>query len=179
MERARVKKNQDPETAGRGAGEESMATEETAEKARNWFARDGLIRETVSRKKDPTVDIEFAVHPDVLAIQSLTDRGLEWTDRYRDVITASYLIERHDETGDYITIHKIRVLDLAQRCKVTYALVGTRQELNWWYKFLKELEVDRKIFQMAQRRNAPGFGNPKALYAMHAFIPIDKRTERL
>ena len=38
---------------------------------------------------------------------------------------------------------------------MTYTLVGTRQELNWWYKFLKELEVDRKIFQMAQRKKRP------------------------
>ena len=156
-----------------------MTTEETAERARNWFTREELIRQTVSTEKAQTVDIEFAVHPDVLAIQSLTERGRNWTNRYREVITASYLLERHDETGDYITIHKIRVLDLARRCKMNYTLVGTKQEFDWWVRFTKELQADRKIFQMARRRNAPGFGNPKALYAMHAFVPIDKRTKRL
>ena len=157
-----------------------MTTESDLEKIKAWFTRDDLLSKVISQKnQESPTDLEFSVHPNVLALIALTGEGEKWMDRYKDVLHPTYLIELHEKTGDYISIHKIRLLNLAYRCDMTYALVGTEGEFEWWNKFRKTLLEDMKTYQTAANEGATFMVGPTALRWTDAFKSINKNTTKL
>ncbi len=157
-----------------------MTTPEDIAKTQEWFNRDNLLVQVISKKKDPQVDLHFSIHPQTIALQALTGEGAGWVERYEKVITASYLLEMHQKTRDYITIHKIRILDLARRCGMVYALVGTPEEFDWWDKFREKMAEDADAYSQAAKQRATIMtGSPIALRWLDAFTPIHKSTRKL
>ena len=158
-----------------------MPTEEEIERVHQWFNRDGLFERIIPKKKgdNSEVDIEFSVHPSTITFRAMTDRGEEWVERYEGVATPAYLLELHERTGDYFSIHKIRLLSLAKRSGLTCSLVGTHEELDWWGKFTKALIADLETYNNAAKGGATMFGSPTSFHFLDAFKPIHRGTRRL
>lgn len=158
-----------------------MSTEEETEKVHQWFNRDGLFEKIIPNRKgdNSEADIEFSVHPNVITLRAMTDRGDEWVERYKGVMTPAHILEIHERTGDYFSIHKIRLLDLAKRSGLTCSLVGTHEELDWWGKFTKTLIADLESYNNAAKGRAIMFGGPTSFHFLDAFKPIHRGTRRL
>ena len=71
-----------------------MTSGDALTKITEWFDRDGLVEQVISQQKEPTPakDLDISIHPEVLAIQALTDDGQAQVNRYQEVINPSYLL---------------------------------------------------------------------------------------
>ena len=157
-----------------------MNADEVA-KASQWFDREGLLQQRVSgdHEQQQPVDLEFLVHPEALGVLAQSERGEQWIARYKDVINPPNIQEIHRITGDYISIHKIRILDLAKRCDMTCTLIGTEEEFGWWKRFTKALADDAEVFNQATQQGAAMFASPAAFYWLDAFKTIHRNKRKL